>query len=162
MGGHNGISKHAEMAAIAALPPETLWATKKQRLTLVVVRLRAASRAPGKQATAAIQQAALSLGDNVADEDVQMELGLARPCDECAKVICALGCFRRIVYSAADGCLTSISPEELLPQCTPSSGKRQQRRAALAAGQVPRALATNDTADTSSGRGRGRRHLRGR
>merc|ERR1712066_1112850 len=91
----------------------------------------AASRAPGSQATAAIQQAALSLGDNVADEDVQMELGLARPCDECAKVICALGCFRRIVYSAADGCLTSISPEELLPQCTPSSGKRQQRRERL-------------------------------
>merc|ERR1712217_411219 len=143
-------------------PPETLWATKKQRLTLVVVRLRAASRAPGSQATAAIQQAALSLGDNVADEDVQMELGLARPCDECAKVICALGCFRRIVHSAADGCLTSVAPEELLSQCTPSSGKRQQRRAAMAAGQIPQVAGTKELADTSSGSGGSNRSRRRR
>merc|ERR1712203_883933 len=63
-----------------------------------------------------------------ASDKVDMELGLARPCDECTKVICALGCFRRIVYSTADGYLASIAPEELLRQCTPSSGKRQQNR----------------------------------
>lgn len=132
--GHCGISKHAEMAAIAALHPDTLWASRRQRLTLVVVRLRAASRATGSQATASSDQAALSQGDSAAEES-EMELGLARPCDECAKVICALGCFRRIVYSTADGCLTSIGPEELLQQCTPSSGKRQQRRERLRLGE---------------------------
>merc|ERR1712039_667713 len=56
--GHCGISKHAEMAAIAALPPETLWASRRQRLTLVVVRLREKSRKPRSQATAAEDAAA--------------------------------------------------------------------------------------------------------
>merc|ERR1711957_672556 len=59
--GHCGISKHAEMAAIAALHPDTLWASRRQRLTLVVVRVRAAAGKPqGLQATV---KTALSLGE---------------------------------------------------------------------------------------------------
>merc|ERR1712039_923345 len=132
--GHCGISKHAEMAAIAALHPDLLWAPRRQRLTLVVVRLRAASKASGSQAVASLDDAALSLGEQ-SSQEAPMELGLARPCDECAKVICALGCFRRIVYSTADGCLASVGPEELLQQCAPSSGKRRQRREKLGLGE---------------------------
>merc|ERR1712217_719728 len=154
--GHCGITKHAEMAAIAALHPETLWASRRQRLTLVVVRVRAPQKSPlGSQATVATGQAALSLNGDCAEkaeDDTPMELGLARPCDECIKVICALGCFRRVVYSTADGCLVSIAPEELLLQCTPSSGKRQQRRQRLRLGEYSAIRATGNTHDTRSNR----------
>jgi len=115
--GHSGISKHAEMAAIAALRPEALQATNgrtpgRRRLTLVVVRLRAG------------QDSAADGGDS------RVELGMARPCDECTKVICALGCFRKVVYSASDGHLASASPEDLLEHCQPTSGKRAELRTA--------------------------------
>ncbi|CAK0802789.1 unnamed protein product [Prorocentrum cordatum] len=109
------------MAAITALcakgPP-----VRQRRLTLVVVRFRAAAVA-GAAACAGHGGRGPSLG-----------LGLARPCDECSKVICALGCFRRVVYSTEDGRLVSVAPEALLQECQPSSGKRLQRRAGSEAG----------------------------
>lgn len=114
--GHTGVSKHAEMAAIAALSPECL---ARRRLTLVVMRLRQCGEGP-------------RLG--------QLELGLARPCDECSKVICALGCFRRIVYSTDEGGLACSAPEELLEQSTPSTGKKMQEvKQAEACKGAPRA-----------------------
>merc|ERR1712203_583621 len=97
----------------------------------VVVRLRAVGGTRGPKQIAADDTSSPVPAPPTpydASDKVGMELGLARPCDECTKVICALGCFRRIVYSTADGCLASIAPEELLRQCTPSSGKRQQNR----------------------------------
>mmetsp|Transcript_37638 Transcript_37638/g.82620 ORF Transcript_37638/g.82620 Transcript_37638/m.82620 type:complete len:288 (-) Transcript_37638:55-918(-) len=107
---HSGISKHAEMAAIAALQPEALRAPRKRRLTLVVVRLRTVAR------------------NDTEDGILDTELGLARPCDECAKVIWALGRFRRVVYSEESGRLVSVAPDELLLRCQPSSGKRLQQK----------------------------------
>lgn len=143
--GHTGVSKHAEMAAIAALQPEALQ--QRRRLTLVVVRLRRGLRcteeavppptppeldadAIGAPVPPPPPPPALDGGDLV-------ELGLARPCDECSKIICALGCFRRIVYSTDDGHLASLAPEDLLQQCTPSSGKRLQQKRVEVAGAGP-------------------------
>lgn len=130
--GHTGISKHAEMAAIAALQPEALHSPRR-RLTLVVVRLRRGLRA----AAGAGLPPELDGEADGAEGGASVELGLARPCDECAKIICALGCFRRIVYSTDDGHLASLAPEDLLQQCTPSSGKRLQQRRAEAAEAGP-------------------------
>jgi len=122
--GHAGVSKHAEMAAIAALQPEALHPPRR-RLTLVVVRLRNRLMGSSEAAPPAIHADADAVPD--ASSGAFVELGLARPCDECAKIICALGCFRRIVYSTDDGHLASSAPEELLQDCTPSSGKRLQQ-----------------------------------
>eukprot|EP00416_Gambierdiscus_australes_P048839 CAMPEP_0171153692 /NCGR_PEP_ID=MMETSP0766_2-20121228/151196_1 /TAXON_ID=439317 /ORGANISM="Gambierdiscus australes, Strain CAWD 149" /LENGTH=325 /DNA_ID=CAMNT_0011617609 /DNA_START=63 /DNA_END=1044 /DNA_ORIENTATION=- len=122
--GHTGVSKHAEMAAIAALQPQALQPARK-RLTLVVVRLRKGAGIGGSE-----RLPPLADPEEQAEKlpGAAVELGLARPCDECAKMICALGCFRRVVYSTEDGRLVSSTPEELLQHCTPSSGKRLQQK----------------------------------
>lgn len=103
--GHSGITKHAEMAAIAALRLESAELRKQRRLTLVVIRVCSTGQAVGEQ----------------------VSLGLAQPCDECTKIICALGCFRRVIHSTADGNLISVVPEHLLEVSVPSSGKRSQQ-----------------------------------
>merc|ERR1712137_279341 len=103
--GHSGITKHAEMAAIAALGLENREMRKQRRLTLVVVRVCSTGQTVGEQVC----------------------LGLAQPCDECTKIICALGCFRRVIHSTADGNLISVAPEHLLEVSVPSSGKRSQQ-----------------------------------
>lgn len=126
--GHSGISKHAEMAAIAALQPETLHEPIRRRLTLVVIRLRTVTAQPAPRAGKA-----RSSSGNERNGETRVELGLARPCDECSKVICALGCFKRVIYSASDGRLVSVAPEELLQFCLPSSGKRMQQKDLLEA-----------------------------
>jgi len=112
--GHSGITKHAEMAAIAALGLENREMRKQRRLTLVVVRVRSGGR----------------VGQTGGDGGVS--LGLAQPCDECTKIICALGCFRRVIHSTLDGDLVSVSPEHLLEVSAPSSGKRRQQNSGTA------------------------------
>jgi len=181
--GHSGISKHAEMAALAALPClGEASRPQRRRLTLVVVRLCAPAPARGvgkKGASSASGSASGSFSCNSttggssigssngesSDEEEPLEapsgvglarLGLARPCDECTKVICAVGCFRRVVYSDEDGRLACAAPEDLLQRCTPSSGKRRQqtqkmlKRAEELAGSNPGPQSSNGVATKGS------------
>jgi len=154
--GHGGVTKHAEMAAIAAINPDVfLRGTPRRRLTLVVVRVRRAqsdaasevatpfSAGSGSSSDAALHDVEAGVGSEgiIAAAHHCGLLGCARPCDECAKVIVALGCFRRVVYSQQDGSLVSVAPEDLIQSCTPSSAKRRELRRLGRAG---------DAADTRS------------
>lgn len=116
--GHSGITKHAEMAAIAALPPEVLHPPRR-RLVLVVVRLRPI----GQPNTCGGRNS-----DDGCGSFSGFEFALSRPCDECAKIIYALGCFKRVIFCDESGALARASPEELLAVSQPCSGKRFQCR----------------------------------
>lgn len=93
----DSLTRHAEIAALNLLPAG-VTPRQLRRATLVVVRPKysQASR--------------------------QTRLLCARPCRECATIICRLG-IRRVVYSSEDR-LLSTTPRELLAESLPSSGTK--------------------------------------